>query len=90
MTKDLDVAELVAPAPVAGSLTAIVPIIDVETDYGVRTDYQPVYLGTAPPGTPTSAPLWAIRQLTYDASSRLLSILNATGAWTARATLTYS
>lgn len=64
--------------------------VTVELDYLTRSDYQPVYLGTAPPGTPTSEPIWDVRLLTYDGSSRLTSILNAVGAWDDRATLSYS
>jgi len=64
--------------------------IAVEMDYQARTDYQPVYLGTAPPGTAASSPTWAVRYLTYDGSSRLLQIQNAVGAWSNRTTLSYS
>jgi len=78
------------PMPVASGITASAPPIDVELDYQSRTDYQPVYLGTAPPGTPTSAPGWAVRMLAYDGSARLVSILNASGAWTNRTSLSYS
>jgi len=78
------------PMPVATGITASAPPIDVELDYQSRTDYQPVYLGTAPPGTPTTAPGWALRLLTYDGSARLTSILNASGAWVNRTSLSYS
>jgi len=72
-----------------GEVTTLAAPIDVEADYVTRTDYQPVYLGTAPPGTLTSAPTWDVRYLTYDGSSRLVQILNAIGAWDDRATLPY-
>jgi hypothetical protein len=64
--------------------------IDVELDYLTRPDYQPVYLGTAAPGTATTTPTWLVRFLSYDGSGRVTSILNARGAWANRANLSYS
>lgn len=64
-------------------------IIDVEADYSGRSDYQPVYLGTAPPGTDPTTGTWNVRKLTYDGSSRLTLIQNATGPWDDRTTLPY-
>ena len=77
--------------PAAGPLViAGFSPISVLLDYQSRTDYQPVYLATAPPGTDETTGIWAIRQLTYDGSARLTSILNASGQWPSRTTLTYS
>lgn len=78
------------PLPIGSGISASAPPIDVELDYQSRTDYQPVYLATAAPGTPTTAPNWAVRLLTYDGSARLTSILNASGAWSNRTSLSYS
>ena len=64
-------------------------IIDVEDDYTGRSYYQPVYLGTAPPGTDPTVGIWNVRKLTYDGSSRLTLIQNATGPWVDRTTLPY-
>lgn len=55
-----------------------------------------IYYGLAIPGSSTSDSVWQIRQLTYDVSGNLLSILWARGSrgftnvWTNRATYTYS
>lgn len=56
----------------------------------------PVYIGHAAPGTATSAALWRIQKLSYDASNRLTTIEWADGngefdnIWDDRATLSYS
>jgi hypothetical protein len=50
----------------------------------------PVYVGIALSGTKQTDPTWVIRHLTYDATWRLTSKTLATGAWTNRASLTYS
>lgn len=39
-------------------------------DYDVRTDANPVYVGSAAPGTLTSAASWTVFKFTYDASNR--------------------
>jgi hypothetical protein len=41
-------------------------------DYDVRTDANPVYVGQAPTGTPTSLAAWQIFKLSYDISARLV------------------
>lgn len=59
-------------------------------DYTTRVDSNPVYIGQAPPGTAQTATTWAIKNLSYDATNRAVSVLNATGAWSSRASLVYS
>ena len=54
------------------------------------------YVGTAFPGTATSAALWRIKNLTYDGSNNLTGVLWADGdtnydnVWDDRASLSYS
>jgi hypothetical protein len=59
-------------------------------DYGARTDSNPIYVGFNIMGQATSATNWLIQQLTYDGSSRVTQVQIAVGAWTNRASLTYS
>jgi hypothetical protein len=60
-------------------------------DYDVRTDDQPVYVGTAGRGIATSSDGWLIKKFTYDSSNRPTIIQNGVGAWDNRATtVTYS
>lgn len=57
---------------------------------------NPLYIGIALPGTPTSAALWQIRKLTWDISNFPTSIQYANGStalsaiWDNRASLSYS
>lgn len=63
-------------------------------------DYQggtnPIYLGSAKPGTATSASLWSIKQFSYDASGDVTAIKyasgsgNATFIWDNRTGYSYS
>lgn len=62
-------------------------------DYGSRTDGQPLYVGYALKGTPTSSDGWTIQYFTYITigtndfvASRTLS----TGVWDGRSSLAYS
>lgn len=56
---------------------------------------NPIYLGIASPGTPTSSALWQIRKLTFDGNSNLTAIQYANGSpnfnaiWDNRTSLTY-
>lgn len=65
-------------------------------DYDVRTDDNPVYIGfaeylftsdTATVTPSTSATVWVIQKLTYDASDRITRIQAARGFWDDRASL---
>jgi hypothetical protein len=61
--------------------------------YEVRIDgaaTSTVYTGRAPVGTAESASGWTIKRRTFSAAGVLLTTRTASGAWTARASLTYS
>ena len=57
---------------------------------------NPIYLGIASPGTPTSSSLWQIRKLTFDGGNNVTAIQFAGGTanfnsvWDDRASLSYS
>lgn len=63
-------------------------------DYGARTDGQPVYIGFANQGvSQASTDGWLIQYFTYTTISGVDYMTlrqSAMGAWTARASLTYS
>lgn len=60
-------------------------------DYDGRTDGNPVYVGSAPQGTATSAASWTVQRLEYDASSRLTIKQEITDAvWDDRASLSWA
>lgn len=60
-------------------------------DYDVRSDDQPVYVGSAARGVATSSDGWLIKKFTYDGSNRPTVIQNGVGAYDNRATsVTYS
>lgn len=80
----LHVRDSTAGATLASVLAELTAILSTQTDvkrgvsdaenrldYDVRTDKNPVYVGTAPNGTATSAAAWSILKLSYDASARL-------------------
>lgn len=74
---------------VVASITNPVQTVQVETeqrlDYDSRTDGNPVYVGSADPGTLEAAASWTVLKLSYDASDRLTRKQTQTGiAWTAR------
>lgn len=46
-------------------------------DYVGGTTGQPIYVGWATPGVPTSASKWKIRKFTYDGNSQILNIQHA-------------
>ena len=61
--------------------------------YEVRIDgaaTSTVYTGRAPVGTAESASGWTIKRRTFSAAGVLLTTRTASGAWTARASLTYT
>lgn len=57
---------------------------------------NPIYIGSAEPGTATSAASWLIKKLSYDGSGNIASIqfaggsANPTNVWDNRASLSYS
>ena len=67
----------------------------IQLDYVGRTDGQPVFVGWAEPGTPTSSAAWRIVFLTYVAN-QLTQLQWASGTmaynfvWDNRASLVYS
>jgi hypothetical protein len=61
--------------------------------YLVRIDAASVstaYVGRAPVGTAESSTGWVIKRRTFTAAGVLLTTTTASGAWTNRASLTYS
>lgn len=68
--------------------------MSLEIDYVGGTN--PIYMGNAAPGTPTSSALWKIVKLSYDGNNNVTSILYAGGSpsfnqvWDNRASLSYS
>lgn len=70
--------------------------LSFEIDYAGRVDSQPVFVGWAPPGQPTSAATWKLMQMSYDGSSRIIRRQWAAGTskfqhvWDDRAILAYS
>lgn len=60
---------------------------EVRFDYDTRTDSNPVYVGSAVPGTLTSAATWTVKKFTYDSSSRPTRVQVASGSWDNRAGL---
>ncbi len=67
-------------------------ITDAESrlDYAARSDSNPVYVGKAENGTPTTTQTWVIQRLTYDGTDRLIRVEVLTGAWDSRASLPWS
>lgn len=65
-------------------------------DYAGGITGQPIYIGWATPGVPTSASKWKIRKFTYDVNSQVLTIQHANAdigfkfIWDSRTTYTYS
>ena len=65
-------------------------------DYQGRTDGNPVYIGWATPGVPTSASKWRIRLITYDSNAQVTNIQYARAdvgfkfVWDNRTLLTYA
>lgn len=55
-------------------------------DLGERTDGQPVYLGHAPLGTPTTSPEWVISFFKYTGDT-VTEICSLKGAWDSRVVL---
>jgi hypothetical protein len=49
-----------------------------------------VYTGRAPVGTSESSSGWVIKRRTFTAAGVLLTTRTASGAWTSRASLTYT
>lgn len=67
----------------------VVTDTQIQADYDVRTDAQPVYLGYAIIGKATSDDAWMIYKFTYDGSNQMTVKQTAYGTWTGRASLTY-
>jgi hypothetical protein len=66
--------------------------------YTLELDYvggeNPIYLGSAVPGSSTASPVWQIKKITYDGNNNPTLIAVAGGAeynqiWDDRASLTY-
>lgn len=74
--------ELLASATATAGTT-----LESRLDYAARTDAQPVYVGHAAPGTPTSAD-WRIEKVTYD-TDRPTRKQVLTGPWDNRAALSW-
>jgi hypothetical protein len=49
-----------------------------------------IYTGHAPVGTAESSPGWMIKRRIFSAAGTLLATATASGAWSARASLTYT
>ncbi len=67
--------------------------LKTQIDYVGGTN--PIYIGTAKPGTAVSAAGWQIKKLTYDGNDNIISVDLATAGsitniWNNRASLTYS
>lgn len=58
-------------------------------DYDVRTDGNPVYVGTNAQAAAEADATWTVMRLTYDASNRLTDKQVLTGSWTGRAGLAW-
>lgn len=59
-------------------------------DYDVRTDTNPVYVGTNIQSALIADTTWTIKKLFYDSSNRLVDVQVIQGvAWTARTTLSW-
>jgi hypothetical protein len=55
-------------------------------DYSTRLDSNPVYVGSAAPGSSETAAVWLVKRLGYDATARLIQVDVRDGiAWTDRA-----
>lgn len=59
-------------------------------DYDVRTDGNPIYVGFAPRGTPTSDLSWTIYYFVYDGNAQMTSRTTAYDSWDNRVTATYN
>lgn len=68
----------------------IVNETQIQADYDVRTDGNPIYLGYAIAGKATSDDAWMIYKFTYDANSQMIVKQTAYGTWTGRASLNYN
>lgn len=60
---------------------------DINLDYDMRTDDNPVYVGFGAKGLADGADGWLIFKLTYDASDRVTAKKSAYGVWNDRASL---
>ena len=67
-------------------ITDIPTNLQMQCDYDVRTDGQPVYLGFAPRGLATTVEGWLIHKFTYDVSDRVVTRTIAYDKWSVRAT----
>lgn len=81
-----------AAAAVATHLAAADPHTQYQMAQEVRCDSGAdlIYVGRASPGTAESSAGWVIKRRTFTAAGVLLTTRTATGAWTNRASLTYS
>jgi hypothetical protein len=74
--------------------TTILANVTSRFDYGTRLDGNPVYIGTAAPGSSDTDPAsvaWLVKQFTYDTTNRVTVIKVAiAAAWVSRTTLTYT
>jgi len=77
------------PTLFAGRFTEIPSNMQMDADYGVRTDSQMDYLGFAPKGLADGTDGWIIHKFTYDVSDRMTKREIGYGNWTGRTGLSY-
>ena len=72
-------------------LQASAGIVETDSliDYDDRLDDQPVFIGRAPAGTPTTG-RWVVEKVTYDDEDRPTGKQTRKGAWDDRASLGWS
>lgn len=84
------VTSITNPVTLSGSVTTTAPLTEQRLDFDVRTDGNPVYVGTADPGTLVGDPYWTVNKLTYDSSGRLTRKQTiASAIWNNRASLAW-
>mgnify|MGYP001478769840 CR=1 FL=1 len=74
----------------AQRITEIPSNMQSRSDYDVRTDDNPVYIGYAPKGLAEGSDGWLLQFIEYDTSDRFVSRKIAYGNWTSHATADYS
>lgn len=84
------ITSITQPVTLTGTVSTVSPASEQRLDYDVRVDGNPVYVGTADPGTATSAAAWTVVKLTMDASARLTRKQTiASAIWDDRASLAW-
>ena len=74
----------------AHRITEIPSNMQSRSDYDVRTDDNPVYIGYAPKGLADGTDGWLLQLIEYDTSDRFISRKIAYGNWTSHTTADYS